>query len=842
MLSFRVYSTTCILAAGKCLGLVLLSWAFVPVLGAQSLEEARLLYRAGDLRASLEAFRAIAEGAGEDLAAAASARTNACLILGNLSELEEALPECREALRLRRLQDDPPRLARIFNNLALVEEQLGLYDEAQEHYREALGINRTLGDLEAECINLINLGVLASQQDRHPEALRYFAAARALAEAHAEEPWTTEQGRLARINQGVELERLGAYGQALELFREARRMVGEDRGRDATLAVNIGVAYRNLGDPVRAAAAFEEAAAVFRELEDVTSQANALLNLGLARHLNLRQSEAAEVDFRRALGLLEDSGDRAETMRAHYYLGRLLLDTGNLNEAREELERCRQVAEEIHSPEGRWSAYEGLGRAAAASGEPERAMDFLLLSLTEIERVREGLGTENGLRAGYFGERRPVYEAAVRILAEQAERQPAAGHAARALELVQRAKARELLDRLGAAAPGAAAPLPAQTLLETVGNGTLLEYFVAEGRLLCWRLHAGELQLFDLGSSQEVFAQVRQVHTALAHGRQPSAELAAQLSQALLRPLLGMGNGKRLFIAPDRMLHYLPFEILPAAEKAEELLIQRHTVAYLPSASTLAWVREDEGELEHAWIGFGAPEPRPAKPDALRELMLARIGLRPLPRAAAELRMVEERLGGPGVLRLGAAATESAFEEAIVGGARVTHLATHTVVDEELGQGAAILLASSGEQDGLLFPNEIARLRAPCQLTVLAACSTTLGLEEDSKAMASLTGAFLAAGSRAVLATLWEVEDAAAAAFMEQLYFQLERGLAPAEALAATKRRFLADPRWRRPDLWAAFILVGDTGSIRPKRVPAPLWLLAVLASLACVLLARRGR
>ena len=61
-----------------------------------------------------------------------------------------------------------------------------------------------------------------------------------------------------------------------------------------------------------------------------------------------------------------------------------------------------------------------------------------------------------------------------------------------------------------------------------------------------------------------------------------------------------------------------------------------------------------------------------------------------------------------------------------------------------------------------------------------------------------------------MVATLWDVGDAATAAFMEQLYWELGRGLAPAEALREAKRRLRADPRWNRPALWAGYVLIGN--------------------------------
>ncbi len=94
---------------------------------------------------------------------------------------------------------------------------------------------------------------------------------------------------------------------------------------------------------------------------------------------------------------------------------------------------------------------------------------------------------------------------------------------------------------------------------------------------------------------------------------------------------------------------------------------------------------------------------------------------------------------------------------------------------------------------------------------MLAACRTALvSPGDEGSSLASLTGAVLAAGSPAVVATLWDVDDEATAAFMEQLYAQLALGLPPAEALRRAKARLRAVRGWDRPALWAAYVLVGD--------------------------------
>jgi hypothetical protein len=76
------------------------------------------------------------------------------------------------------------------------------------------------------------------------------------------------------------------------------------------------------------------------------------------------------------------------------------------------------------------------------------------------------------------------------------------------------------------------------------------------------------------------------------------------------------------------------------------------------------------------------------------------------------------------------------------------------------------------------------------------------------------------------------VGDAETAAFMEQFYWELGRGLAPAEALREAKRRLRIDPRWGRPDLWAGYVLIGDAPPVVPRRWAWPVWVAGGIAVL----------
>lgn len=812
--------------------------AALPAAG-QTLEEAVEHHLAGRFDEALVAYRAVAAATeSSEPQVAAAAHTNACVILMNRSEYEQALATCEKALRLRRLSGDRARMARTLNNLGLTLQNLGRYRESKERYLEALEINREAGDPLSSAQNLSNLAAVAIQAGDYSEALERTTEVLALADAHPQADWADSQRRYALLNEGVVLEKLGAFRAALESYRRALALTGpiEDDLR-APLEVNLGVVYRNLGDPLRAIELFEAASDTYRRLGNVSGLSNARLNTALALHLNLDRPAEAESAYREALALAVDAGDRPEEIQDLFYLGSLLVERGRLDEATQLFERALEVSEASGSAEGRWSALAGLGRIAATHGRPGEAQDLFARAVDLIEEVRSELSADTH-RAEFFGDKRSVFDSAVQAAADRHRDEPEAGHDATAFALVQRAKARELLDVLGPERVGR--PLVWQEVGDVLGRARLIEFYLAERQLIRWSLDSSGLRMRALGPAAPYLEAATRVHRALSGGHAPRTDDLELLARSLLGELEPTAGP--LYVAADGRLRYLPFELLPAATGTGATLLDDVPVSYLPSASALALLTTERERPELRAVGLanpefegGAPTSRPAA------LIAARFGLGPLPAAERELDTLERRLGGPTLLLRGATATESSLRAAVREGARVIHLATHTVIDERPGRGAAVLLAADGSDDGLLYPHEIAALDLGADLAVLAACRTALGSETDGNSLSTLTGAFLAAGANGVVATLWDVEDEVTASFMDQFYWQLGRGIEPAEALRRAKRTFRDRPGWDSPHLWAGYVL---TGRSRPvvERTPLGLWLGGGLAALAAALFLLRRR
>lgn len=75
----------------------------------------------------------------------------------------------------------------------------------------------------------------------------------------------------------------------------------------------------------------------------------------------------------------------------------------------------------------------------------------------------------------------------------------------------------------------------------------------------------------------------------------------------------------------------------------------------------------------------------------------------------------------------------------------------------------------------------------------------------------NLARAFLNAGARSVVASLWAVDDRSTATLMESFYEHLKGGMTTSEALRQAQRDFIKNYGEKaKPYLWAGFEVIGD--------------------------------
>ncbi len=141
------------------------------------------------------------------------------------------------------------------------------------------------------------------------------------------------------------------------------------------------------------------------------------------------------------------------------------------------------------------------------------------------------------------------------------------------------------------------------------------------------------------------------------------------------------------------------------------------------------------------------------------------------------------------------------------------HFATHGFVnsDEPKLSGILLLHDSTSVEDGILFMGEIYNLDLQAELVTLSACETGLGKVQKGEGIIGLAQAFIYAGSKNVMVSLWKVSDASTSQLMIDFYEKLleveEKNLAG--AIREAKLQMIQDATYANPYFWSPFVLIG---------------------------------
>ena len=327
-----------------------------------------------------------------------------------------------------------------------------------------------------------------------------------------------------------------------------------------------------------------------------------------------------------------------------------------------------------------------------------------------------------------------------------------------------------------------------------------------------------------------------------------SLQTSYALYQQLMAPLEPSLKGvSHLVVEPQGDLASLPLSLLVTSAPSggygnAAWLVRRMAVTQVPSPRAFVELRDARAARIAAarpFFGVGNPafaggaasgralsalaatcqQNGPADPALLRALP-------PLPDTAAEVQSVARVMNAqPGSILLGAAANEGAVRNAKLDEYEVLYFATHGLLPGELhceAQPGLVLSppsapAGSTAADGLLTASEIADLRLNADLVVLSACNTAAsgGSVMGGGALEGLADSFFAAGARAVLASHWEVPSAATQKLMTAVFalYAKDQSRDLAEALRQAQLMLIAQPATAHPFNWAAFTLIGDSGT-----------------------------
>lgn len=771
-----------------------------------------------------------------DTIGVAKAEANRALVWADLGEFPRARGAYLAAIAAGRALGETRLEANAMTNLAALEIRLGRPEAALEllgHARERyLRIGYPTGEQNALGQMATALGTLGELQ----RAISVAESALAITREHRlpfEEAATLEVLADLRAQAG-EPQRALALVRAADTTYGALDMATE-RGsnlRRQALLVDALDGPTGALQPAREALSRHAAAGASAEaFEDL------VLLTDLHRRLGWRDSARASLDSARLIARHSRSPRAGRDLA--FLAARLALDDGHPRIALRQLEQAGDD----------WAAWDLRAEASAALGDWQAAQRAGTTAVARLERERASLG--EGARRGRFlagrsaplsrliatrlrlGDTTAAFALAAGVPGRGLVEHLAglAGGAVKSLEALANGErllrsiaaleaeldgsddgagetrrdaiARQLLearegyeDQLlrssqppGAAVLGLGRADPVRLAAALADDEALLTWFAGPERLDGFALTRGKIFHASVPiGARELVLRIRRMRELLgaAAGDSSAARALTELHGMLIAPMASagaLGGVRRLVLVPPGTLSALPFAALRDG-RTGRFLVQDLTLLQVPAAAAIPMLRE-----------------RPAHGTGPVEVFVPLDGA--LPGSRREGRAIL-RLLPSARLHSGPRANLTTFVRALAAGG-IVHLASHGEFDPVNPMFSRVTLA-----DRHLEVHRVLDLPITSPLVFLDGCETALGLAGNTAFgptgdEGSLAQAFLYAGARNVVATLWRIDDADAARFAERFY---RHGGTddPARALARAQRESLT----AGPGLeWAAYVAYG---------------------------------
>lgn len=615
---------------------------------------------------------------------------------------------------------------------------------ALDQYARALSVFERLGELDPQAAQHTNMAdslkLLGETERAAFHRQKALAIAEQLDETRRLHPILSDAAGAA-LAAGLPAAALSFQNRLVRLSRESGAAL-----RIADSLVVRSTIFTRLGRRADALRDLTEGAGAVQGIADNPTQMRVLADIASAESFAYRGA-----DDQRTVANLTRAIDLFRTLQFHVHIAQLLLERG---------------------------------RARMRLGDAKGAEDDFRAGIADLEQRRRSV-QQADLRISYF-------DRAEILFADLATSLLRRGQFEEAFDLLERARARELLDAT-TLSPGE--PLPARTIQHRLPPDTRLVAFTAtSSAVITSVLSRDSFRMFESGfGAAELEQAVRVVTNDFSSKRPPGRDLR-RLAELLIGPI-ELEEGVRVIFVPDPLLYRVPFAALMERGK---YLVESHVIQIAPSA-TLA-------------VRALAPDVRePSHRDesillvASKEAPVAYPSLAPLDQAIDEALRIAPLYRRHRLL-LGSDSDATSMLS-IGSDYEVINFAGHAVIDERRPQESSLLVGRNGRiRAADIEQSRLQRTR----LVVLGGCSTGVGEAHRSEGVLSLARSFLAAGVPSVVGTIAPVDDHDSSEMLIAFHTAYAKGLDPASALRSAqlrmlrgKDRYLADP-----SVWGAFQVV----------------------------------
>jgi CHAT domain-containing protein/tetratricopeptide (TPR) repeat protein len=791
-----------------------------------------------------------------------------------LGENEKALESYNEALPIFQRMNMTAESGLTLSNIGLAWSGLGQKEKALGSLNQALPVLRAVGDRGGEALVLNNLGSIYQGLGGTQKALDYYNQALPVLDAVGER--ATEVMTLN--NMGSAYLQLGDLQKSVQVLTQAiatQTGAANPRGEGIARAI-LGVAYHKMGDDQKALESINKSIDILRQVTDRPNQANA--HLALARvYFDTGDNARALANLNQALPLAKAVNDPLilspvlyGMMRVHKAEPALAIFYGKqavnlLQQVRSNMQGLDKALQStfVASKADFYHDLADLLIAEARLPEAQQVLD--LLKQQEYSDYVRGAATDAvsplTLNAAEQKAEQDYERSTGQLVAAGEQWAELKNLSARTAE--QEKQFRQLSDQLDAASKTlddyyarlyvlfGKDSMANKQIADVKGDVSSLEEQIAESphtvalytmvtsdhyRVIVITASATVAREFSIADT-ELNKRVADFGQVLRDPRRDPRPLAQQLYTILIGPVkadLEQAKAETLVWSLDGVLRYVPMAAL--YDGKQYVLEKYNTVSITPVSIAHLEDKPDVSNLSVAAMGISRK---------------FEDGLPALPAVASELDDVvkDAKVQGangalPGTILLDSQFTEKAMEDQLSARHGVVHIASHFVFKPGDDQQSYLLLAGKDE-GGAGFHLTVADFRDNRNLTLrhtdlltLSACETGMsGSASNGREVDGLGMTAQLKGAKAVISSLWSVNDSSTGELMGDFYKRWSEGagrVTKAEALrtaqldllhgevkpkAGRSGRGLAAENASAPDApsgyghpyyWAPFVLMGN--------------------------------
>ena len=745
--------------------------------------------------------------------------------LGNahfsLGDFKTAIDYHKRHLKIAEELGNISRVGTAYCNLGSAYDSLGEHNTALNYYERYLKISKELGDRFGEGMAYGNLGLAYSRLGELKTALDY----QKLRLKFAKELGDRLGEGLAYCNLGLDHCKLGDFETAMDYNERHLKIAKElaDRSGEGTANGNLGVSYLIHGNVKTAIGHHERHLKIAQELGDRSGEGKAYSNLGNA-HTILGDFPKAIFYNERGLKISKELGDRSAEGMAYENRGTAHCTMGDFTSAIDYYKRSLKVSEELEDFWGKATLCSLLGTCFKSLGQVSTAIRYYKISVTSLNKMRDSLPIRDEWKISFRDQFQTFYAALWRLILAE-------GKVTEALFSAEQGRAQALKDlielKYGFERSNVASVtdkgtvnellsyLPSNTIFMALGEKELIFWVCQKGKDVELRkkpIHSlDELNTFfhalllvvekEIDTRDLFKCEDRSLELARGKGlavkRSPQDDRQTQqldlqksalntLYDTIIEPIQDLLLGSELIFVPEGPLCLAPFAAFKGPDS--KYLCESFKIRLAPSLTCLKMIADCPLDYHRNTGALLVGDP-------LTELW-------PLPCAREEVEMIGKILNSTPLI-----GTQATKDEVLrrLGSVALVHLAAHGNMET----GDIALASNEGVKKDILTMRDVLRVQIRARLVVLSCCHSARG-EIKAEGVVGIARAFLGAGARSVLVSLWAIDDKATLEFMKNFYQHVVKGRSASEALNQAMNCMRESEEFSAVKFWAPFVLIGD--------------------------------